>query len=74
MIIKVRAFGLLGLDIRWNIQRIDWLSLIGSWIKPGIIELKKNPLAPLEIPRIGRIHFTTPVITESEALNLPLEI
>src|SRR5947207_13234301 len=35
-----------------------------------MIELKKNPLRPFEIIRIGRIDFASPIIGEAEHLNL----
>src|ERR1051325_5360145 len=60
-------------QFRRILQRLNRLRLVRLRIKPRVVELQKNPLRPLEILRIGRVHLARPVVAESEAFDLPLE-
>ena len=42
-------------------------------IEPGIVELEKNPLRPLEIVRVGGVNLAAPIVAEAEGFYLPLE-
>ena len=46
------------------------LGLIRLGVEPGIVNLKKNPLGPLIVARVGRIDFPLPIIRKANALQL----
>ena len=74
MLITIRALSLVAGHIDRILQRVDRLGLIGRGVKPRIVQLQKNPLAPLKITGLGGVRFPTPIIAEAQALDLPLEI
>ena len=39
----------------------------------AVEKLEEDPLRPLEVFRIGRVHLAVPVVAETEHLDLPLE-
>src|SRR5207247_6088707 len=42
-------------------------------IEPGIVNLKKNPLRPLVVARIGRVNFPLPIVGETNVFQLRFE-
>ena len=43
-------------------------------VEPRIIELKENPLGPLDITWIGRADLAIPIVAEADSLELAAEI
>ena len=43
-------------------------------IEPGIVNLEENPLRPFVIIRIGRVDFALPIVAETDAFQLWLEL
>ena len=52
----------------------DRFRAVRGWVEPSIVELKKNPLGPLDITWIGRADLAIPVVAEADGLELPTEI
>jgi len=50
--------------------RFDRLGLVRFRIEPGIVNLKKDPLRPFEIARIGRVDFALPVVGKTDPFQL----
>ena len=51
----------------------DWFGFVCLGIKPGIIDLEKNPLRPFVVPRVGRIDLALPIVGKPDPLQLRFE-
>ena len=71
--IAVSALLFLVPQFRRTPQSGDRLRLVGLRVEPRVVNLKKDPLGPLEVARIRRVHFPRPVVAEAKGANLPFE-
>ena len=57
-----------------NRQFADRPAALQLRVVPGVVKLQEDPLRPLEVGRVGGIHFPVPVVAEAQALDLPAEV
>ena len=70
MIVDVFPPRLAGKPLRHR-QFLDRPGLLGLLVEPAVEELQKNPLRPLVVVRVGRIHLPIIVIGKPQRLDLP---
>ena len=73
--VLIRSYreGTLLLNVRRNRQFGDGSAALLCGVVPSVIDLQEDPLRPLEIAWIGRVHFAVPVVAETEHLDLTTE-